>query len=224
MWVVGRLPGLRSRAQELNVPRPLAAAAPGLAAGAVASALALAGVIDARRAALVAGACLLLAAVRALVAINGRAALRRKADALLRTGVRVHPQSALLPWRAAELTSARNRRILAGSLCRIVRDLERPARRTTTSAVPLDRPAVAPHAGLLRELAGRLAAVEAPVAPVGMVLVGELLTDGIVSPLYADGDDQEVGAALKACLRSLDGGPSFRGAPAPVAPEHRRAA
>ena len=216
---MGRLPGRRSRVPELRVLRPLPAAAPGLAAAAVPSALAAAGVVDVRPAALVAGACVLLAAVRALVAAHDRAALRRNADGLLRTGVRAHPQSALLSWRAAELASPRNRRSLARSVRRIVGDLESPRR---SCAVPLSRPAVAPHAELLCALADRLAAVEAPVAPKGMVLVEELLTDGFASPLYAGGGDQEVGAALEACLRSLAGGPSCGGAP--VAPEHRRAA
>ncbi len=213
---MGRLPEPRSRARELRVPRPLQAATPGLAVVGVASALASAGVVDARRAALVAGACLLLAAVRAAVAVHDCSALRRNADALLRTGVRVHPLSALLSWRAAELTSPGNRRIFARSLRRIVRDLERPA---LSSAVPVNRRTVAPHTDLLRELAGRLAAVQSPVEPVGMVLVEELLTDGFASPLYAAGSDADVGAAVEDCLRSLAGGPSFGDAP-----EHRRAA
>src|ERR1700686_3527905 len=50
----------------------------------------------------------------------GLARRRRAADLLLGTGVRVHPQSELLLWRAAELISDRNRRSLARSLNRLV--------------------------------------------------------------------------------------------------------
>jgi hypothetical protein len=115
----------------------------------------------------------------------------------------VHPQSALLVWRAAELTSDRNRTILARSLTGIVQELEHPA---LISAVPLNRAALRPHVPLLRSLAARLNELERPVAPRGMVLVEELLTDGLTSPLYSGGRGMDVAAALVRCLDALDGG------------------
>jgi hypothetical protein len=126
---------------------------------------------------------------------------RRAANALLRTGVKVHPQSDLLVRRAAELTSHRNRRILARSLNGVVREIERPP---LVTAAPLNRRGLRPHLELVRELAERLAELERPVTPQGMVLVEELLTDGYASPLYLGGAEEEVPVAIKRCLQALD--------------------
>ena len=197
---MGRLP--ERNARELRVPRPLAAAAPIAAVALVALALAAAGAVPGADAFVVAVGCLLLAALRGLLASRDRWALRRTADARLRTGVKVHPESALLVWRAAELTCDRNRRTLSGSLKGIARELQRPS---LVSAVPLNRRAVRPHLELVLALASRLAQLDRPVAPKGMVLVEELLTDGFTSPLYVGGRDADVPAALERCLSALDG-------------------
>jgi hypothetical protein len=127
---------------------------------------------------------------------------RRAADSLLRTGARVHPASELLLWRAAELTSDRNRKVLSGSLSRIVCEVTRPS---LNSAVPLDRRGVWPHIELLTMLARRLAALERPVAAQGMVLVEDLLTDGFSSPLYIGGHSGDLPAVVERCLHALDG-------------------
>jgi hypothetical protein len=191
------------RAREFSVPRPLPAAAPLLVAALAALALAATALVPPAAALAVAAACFILAAFRSALATRDRWLLRRQADGLLRTGVKVHPQSALLVWRAAELTSVRNRRVLSSSLKRLARELLRPS---TVSAVPLNRRAVRPHLALLQELASRLAQVDRPVAPKGMVLVEELLTDGRTSPLYIAGCDSDVpAAALERCLSALDG-------------------
>ena len=137
----------------------------------------------------------------------GRTALalgrrRQAANRLLRTGVRVHPQSELLTWRAAELTSDRNRKMLAGSLGRVVREVDRPSLMT---AVPLNRRGLRPHLPLVRSLIDRLASAERPVSAQGMVLVEELLTDGFVSPLYLGGRREDVSGTIERCLAALDG-------------------
>jgi len=187
--------------RELSVPRPLLAAAPLLLASLPAFALAATAVVPPSVGLVAAAGCLALAAFRAALATWDRALLRRKADGLLRTGVNVHPQSALLVWRAAELTSARNRRVLANTLASLARELRRPSR---VSPVPLDRRAVRPHHALLVALAARVAQLDRPVAPRGMVLVEELITDGLTSPLYIGGRAADVPAALERCLSALD--------------------
>jgi hypothetical protein len=131
---------------------------------------------------------------------------RRAADRLLRTGVRVHPRSELLTWRAAELTSDRNRKALADSLARIVRQVERPV---TASAVPLNRNGLRPHLALLRSLAQRLVEPDRPATPWGMLLVEDLLTDGLTSPLYLGGRAEDVPGTIERCLSALDGGESW---------------
>jgi hypothetical protein len=100
-------------------------------------------------------------------------------------------------WRLAELTSVRERRLLAGSLRGLVEDL---SPRALPGAVPLRRAAVRPHVGLLHALAGRLDDLELPVRAAGVLLVHRLLTSP-GSPLYADGD---VGGVLAAALEALE--------------------
>jgi hypothetical protein len=146
-----------------------------------------------------------LVAATALV-VAARALLRRQAvrvtaDDLLRRGVKVNPHSMLLAGRAAELTSARNRRLISRTLSTIAREVERPS---LALAVPIDRRAVAPHVGLLRAVAGRVARLERPVEARGMLLASELVTDGYGSPLYAGGADCDVATVLGHCLVALD--------------------
>ena len=127
---------------------------------------------------------------------------RRTADRLLRTGVKVHPQSELLTWRAAELTSDRTRRMMARSLGGIVREVEHPS---LVTAVPLNRRGLRPDLPLVRSLIDRLASVERPVTAHGMVLVEQLLTDGFSSPFYLGGRREEVSGTVEHCLAALDG-------------------
>ena len=148
-----------------------------------------------------AAACLLVALGQVARMRLALARRRRTADRLLRTGVRVHPQSELLMWRAAELTSDHNRKMLAGSLRRVVREVDRPSLMT---AVPLNRRNLRPHLPLVRWLADRLASLERPVAAQGMVLVEELLRDGFVSPLYLGGRREGLREIIERCLAALD--------------------
>jgi hypothetical protein len=149
----------------------------------------------------VACGALLLACVRASFAVHDLSLLRRRADALFQAGAQVHPQSQLLVWRAAELTAERNRRSLARSLRRMVQEVERPS---PLSASPLNRRGVRPHLELVRALADRVGSLERPVAAQGMVLVEQLLTDGLGSPLYQGGQIGDLPAALGACIAALE--------------------
>ncbi len=149
-----------------------------------------------------AAGCALFGLLRAAPAFRARRVLERRADALLRTGVAVHPHSALLVWRAGKLTSDRNRKLVVHGLEGVIREVEG---RLLPGPIPLNRSALRPHLPLLRKLAGRVGELEFPIAPRGMVLVDELLTDGYSSPLYGGGSaDPE--PVLECCLRALDEG------------------
>jgi hypothetical protein len=188
------------RAQRsFEVPRPIGAATPLLAVAVVAACTALA--VSPRLPLALAAGALLFAGVRAFSAARDRSLLRRQADALLQTGAHVHPQSQLLLWRSAELTAERNRRSLARSLRRIVQEVERPS---PLSASPLNRRGVRPHLELVRALADRVGSLERPVAAQGMVLVEQLVTDGLGSSLYQGGRSGDLPEAVAACIAALE--------------------
>jgi hypothetical protein len=143
------------------------------------------------------------AGIRTFLAHEQLASLRHRADRELRRQRGTHLRSTLADWRGDELT-ARGRRInRARSLRHTVRDLS-PARLPGPS--PLHRVAVRPHADLLLQLADRVAALERPVSPYGMLLVDDLLTlPG--SPLYAPERAAEIRSSIQACLDALEGTP-----------------
>jgi hypothetical protein len=122
-----------------------------------------------------------------------RRALRRQADVILRGGARVHPESSLLSWRAAELTSPRRRRSYARSLQSIGKGL---TGKTLPGAVPLNRAGVRPYAATLAALADRLGDLSRPVAPRGILLLEDLLTQGD-SPLYAQENAEQLPERLR---------------------------
>lgn len=116
------------------------------------------------------------------------------------------------PWRtpvyaarARQLTSHRNRRMLAGALDRIVAQAERPPR-------PYRGPAVHPSSKQVHEarplmliLAARLRSA-APVDPRGVAALHELLADG-AGPIYRYGDPEMLRRRLEeieAWLHALD--------------------
>ena len=101
--------------------------------------------------------------------------------------------------RIAELTSRRERTLLAKSLRGAVRDAEHPA----FAATPLSRHAVVESADELTELADRLSDLDRPVAPRGVVLVVRLLTEG-ESPLYAREREAELPAELARIRSALE--------------------
>jgi hypothetical protein len=136
---------------------------------------------------------------------HDRAVLREQADDLLRAGARVHPDSALLTWREAELTSGRNRKTLARSFSRIALELEG---RVVPGPVPLSR-AAREHVAEIRALSERLGDLERPVTARGMALVEDLITDGFGSPLYVPERAKALGPTLQRCLAELDDPKAF---------------
>jgi len=123
---------------------------------------------------------------------------RRAADAWLRsaTGDFVPPEYA---WRAAQLTSPRERRMLAGTL----RLIERSAyERAVGRLRPLNLPAVRAHHESLELLAQTLDSLDEPVTPAGMLRVVDLVTDG-GGPLWGGTKDAPLGDAIAATLAIL---------------------
>jgi hypothetical protein len=108
--------------------------------------------------------------------------------------------SAIFAWRVAELTSSRERLALARSLGDLVDDL---SSHTLPGAAPVNRVGLRPHVDELLSLAARLEVLERPVAPRGMLLVRELLTNG-GSPLYLGGDIRVLAPQLAEIHRALD--------------------
>jgi hypothetical protein len=158
----------------------------------------------------IAVACSLVAvalwqAIRAAVELGRR---RRVADDWLLWGAAARPSSALLGWRAAELTSRRVRSALAQSLRRIGREVRG---RAYPGAVPLNGRAIRPHLVLVDALSERLDDHDRPVSAKGMVLVDRLLTEP-GSPLYSRVTDDVLAQALSEALAALDPAPAVAAA------------
>lgn len=126
---------------------------------------------------------------------------RRLADRLLYAFTRFPLVSPLALWRAAELTSERNRRSLAKSLHGLVREAEGSVLPT---AVPLIRRAARESLFLLRRLEARLADLTRPVSAHGALVVERLLADGVSSPLYCRERAAELPEALTEALAALE--------------------
>ena len=108
---------------------------------------------------------------------------RRLGDRLLRAYPGGQPISGLAAWRAAELTSARNR----GDVARLVRQLRRETETCIRLGTPrVDRAAVDEALVLLRRLERRLETFTEPVSPVGMLDVLALVSSQ-PGPLHAPG-------------------------------------
>ena len=123
---------------------------------------------------------------------------RRAADAWLRsaTGGFVPPAYA---WRAEQLTSPRERRMLA----RTLRLIERSAyERAVGRLRPLNLPAVRAHHDSLELLACTLETLDEPVTPAGMLRVVDLVTDG-AGPLWGPTKDAPLGDAIATTLAIL---------------------
>jgi hypothetical protein len=126
---------------------------------------------------------------------------RRAADDWLRTatGRLVPPAHA---WRAEQLCSPRQRRMLARTLRRIETSAyERPVRRSH----PRHLPAVREHRTSIQRLARVLESLEVPVTPAGMLHVVELVTDG-TSPLWGTTRGPALGDAIRTTLALLSAG------------------
>jgi hypothetical protein len=123
---------------------------------------------------------------------------RRAADAWLRTatGGFVPPAYA---WRAEQLTSPRERRMLA----RTLRLIERSAyERSVGKLRPLNLPAVRAHHDSLELLACTLETLDEPVTPAGMLRVVDLVTNG-AGPLWGATKDAPLGDAIATTLAIL---------------------
>jgi len=130
-----------------------------------------------------------------------RAKARRDADRWLRVSDGRWESHAAFAWRTAELTSARERRVLARSLRGVVSDVRAP--RSTFSASPLNRRGLRPYVAEIESLADLVGALDRPVTGAGIVLVRDLLTDG-GSPLYTGGSPDALPAALTRISSALE--------------------
>jgi len=125
-----------------------------------------------------------------------RAAREAADEELLATGL----PTTLTTWRAAELTSAKNRVELARSVQRLVRMADA---RYLPGATPLNRLVVREEAEALRSLADRLEDPDRPVTARGMLLLDRLVTDGY-GPLYVPYRAGELHWTLPRIAKSLD--------------------
>jgi hypothetical protein len=112
-----------------------------------------------------------------------RAGLRRAADAWIARGYESRTSS--YAWRIAELTSPRQRQLLACSLSGVLSDISdrRPA-----PLSPFNRRALLPNRHLIRRLSNRLDDLDRPISAAGILAVNELLTNP-GSALYQHGHD-----------------------------------
>jgi hypothetical protein len=109
----------------------------------------------------------------------------------------------VLAARALQLSDERNRRVLAGSLERLVKEAEAPTTRFFASAViPPCRAAVSAQIPQIRALASRLRSRE-PVRAEGMARLRLLLCDG-TGPVYARKRSAALPAALEVIVQSLE--------------------
>jgi hypothetical protein len=136
---------------------------------------------------------------RAIVVLYCR---RRRADDWLRTATGdVVPEAYV--WRAAQLTSSRERRMLASS----IRLVAQRARERSAVARPLRLTAARERRVALEALAKRLERETEPVTPAGMLRVLDLITAG-GGPLWGT-NEEALGKAIDATLGVL--GPSSGG-------------
>ena len=122
---------------------------------------------------------------------------RRVADAELLTSEYTSPATA---WRAAELTTRKNRLELAHSVRRVLRAADA---RLLPGATPLNRVAVREQTAALLAVAHRLSDLDRPVAARGILLLDLLITDGD-GPLYVSYRGVELGNALAGAAEALE--------------------
>ena len=101
------------------------------------------------------------------------------------------------PWRVAELTSVRERKLCARSLRGVLGELNGSK---LPGAAPLRTASLRPHTALLETIETRLLD-GAPVAAIGMLAVNELLTSP-GSCLFTQRDDVE--SCLRTVLQKLE--------------------
>jgi hypothetical protein len=187
-------------ASAAEVPRPLRSAVPFLL-------LCLVGVglVAAPDLPWVAGAStgaffLLAAAVRAARCEHELRLLRQQADRALLRGIAPARRSALVAWRAGELTSGAHRLAVAASVNRLLRELD-PSR--LPGASPLNRVAARAQQDLIVRLRARLSDLGAPVEARGVLMCEWLLGDA-TSPLYDRGRAATLPQALTRTIAALE--------------------
>jgi len=121
---------------------------------------------------------------------------RREADEELVASIYTTPRTA---WRAAELTSHKNRATLARSIERLIDSADA---RHLPGPTPLNRIAVREQADRLRQLADLIRGPEVPVTARGLLLIDRLLTDGY-GPLYVSYRAIELPDVLSRCFEAL---------------------
>jgi hypothetical protein len=189
-----------ARLSAAQVPRPLRSAVPFLLLGLVGV-----GLVAAPDLPWVAGAAtgaffLLAAAVRAARCEHELRLLRQQADRALLRGIAPAHRSALVAWRAAELTADAHRLSVAGSVNRLLRELD-PSR--LPGASPLNRVAARGQQDQIAQLRARLADLGAPVEARGMLMCEWLLGDA-TSPLYDRGRADTLPQALARTIAALE--------------------
>jgi hypothetical protein len=197
----------------LDIPRPFHSGLTLMAIGLLPLAAGAAGLIRPLTGLVFAAIFVAAGALQALLAYLELARLRRRADGELRNGRRPYFSPALVSWRSSELVSARHRQAVARAVTRTERALS-PS--TLPNASPLNRVAARPHVDLIHTLAERLAALDHPIEPRGVLLVEELLTSP-GSPLYERERAGELRASLLECIEALDAPPE----PVPAAVQRR---
>ena len=174
---------------------PLPAALPYLALAAVALAAGWAAGLSWPNRLVLPVALVLAGAFRSSQRWNERRRRRAIADAWFERG----GQAAQFEWRAKELTSAHERKLLAHSLRGVVKEIRAPG---PTSTVPLNRRAIHPHLEELLAIAARLEDYELPVTPTAILAIEHLLTSP-GSPLYMHSDADNLPELLAAIDREL---------------------
>lgn len=138
--------------------------------------------------------------VRAFVEAYRRDRLRNWTDAWLAGDTARRPATTLVSSRDRELTSHREREMLARSVRRLAHDSRRNA---LPGASPANLRAARAQAQLLDLLAERLEDLNRPVPASGVALTLRLLTDPS-GPLYDRGHADELGAAIARALLALE--------------------
>jgi hypothetical protein len=134
--------------------------------------------------------------------VRGRVFLRRGALARRLAAGASPTESPELARRAEQLRSARNRRVVARGLERIIEAAEEERLHPYSSAVPLRRAAILDAREGILELAAELRETTQAVNVRGIALVERLLTDG-GSPFYVQNDEETLDGAISHARAAL---------------------
>jgi hypothetical protein len=182
-----------------TLPEPSRRALLLLVASAAALVLGVLEIVPGITALFVGAALAAIAGCAALAAAIERARARAWADGQIDAGVRLR-SNRIVAERIRELTSRRERLMLAGSLRSLARSLERSI---VLTASPVNRPAARPQRAALLALADRLSALDRPLDPRGVLLVERLLRDPN-GPLYDRARAEDLRSTLETAHRALE--------------------